>query len=221
MKSDLWSIALQELRLQMTTATYNTWLVDTAVVEQSDDELVVAVRNAYAADWLQHRLIDTITRIVASIAGHAIPVRFIVAGGENVRAQTSDAPAAPLELAAPPALPMFPGFEPVRSNFTQVPRQFFEIVLRAESPVVTAFVAAVVDQTHGVITNYHTGERREWWEASYPEIGRVAGIRSLASVGKAISTSRANGYVIRAEGARDFRYRLRRFGEPVDDPIKK
>lgn len=215
MTSDLWSITLPELRLQMTTATFDTWLRGSHQVSLDGDELVISVINDYAADWLQHRLYDVIHRTVTAVSGgHDYKITFRV---EDVRARTSDQPdGAPLALTPPPAPPVFPGFEPIRANFTQVPRQFFEIVLRSEPPVVTAFVAAVVDQTHGVIINYHTGERREWWEASHEEIGRVAGIKSKASVIKAVAASRANGYVIHGDGHGSFRYRLRRIGEPVD-----
>ncbi|MBE2200502.1 MAG: hypothetical protein IAE79_17940 [Anaerolinea sp.] len=215
MNTDIWHDVLHDLRLQMTSATFDTWLANSHLVEHSDGRLVVAVRNAYAVDWLQYRLYDVVNRVVTAVTGQTHEIVFQVDKVED------SAPADDLTLRHPPAAPVFPGFEPIRSNFTQMPRQFFEVVLRSESPVVTAFVAAVVDQTYGVIINYHTGERREWWEASYPEIGRVCGLNSMASVGKALKTSRANGYVVRSDGTREFRYRLRRIGEPLDDPIKK
>ena len=98
---------------------------------------------------------------------------------------------------------------------------FFEVVVPVGPSVVVLFVATVIHQTIGWIVNYRTGERREWWEASYSEIGRVAGIKSRASVAKAIRLSRGMGYVIRREGPSHFLYRLREVGEAVDVPEKK
>lgn len=210
--TDIWQDSLQELRLQMTTATFNTWLADSRLVHADDADLVISVRNAYAADWLQHRLIDVVERIVTAVAGRKYNITFQVAGAPG----GDPAETLALESEAAAIFPIFPGFEPIRANFTQMPRQFFEIVQRSEVPVVSSFVASVVDQTYGVIVNYHTSERREWWEASYPEIGRVTGIKSKASVIKAVKISRKNGYVIRQKGTVNYRYRLRRIGEPVD-----
>lgn len=206
--ADIWHEILHDLRLQMTSATFDTWLANSHLIEHGDGRLVVAVRNAYAVDWLQHRLYDVVHRVVTAVTGQTHEIVFQV--------DIVSAPADSLALRHPPAAPAFPGFEPIRSNFTQMPRQFFEIVLRSEPPVVTAFVAAVVDQTYGIIVNFHTGERREWWEASYPEIGRVCGIKSKASLIKATAMARKNGYILRGHGSNDYRYRLRRIGEPVD-----
>lgn len=207
--TDIWAETLRDLRHHMTTATFDTWLANSRLVDHGSGRMVVAVRNAYAVDWLQHRLYDVVSRVVTAVTGQSYEIVFRVdeiavdTGAETLTLQN-------------PTPPEFPGFEPIRSNFTQMPRQFFEVVLRAEPPVVTAFVAAVIDQTHGVIINYHTGERREWWEASYPEIGRVCGIKSKASVIKAVGTGRRNGYIVRGHGATDYRYRLRRISEPID-----
>lgn len=205
---DLWAAALIELRLQTTTATFNTWFVGSQQVSADGRELVVAVRNSYAVDWLQHRMYDVVKRSVTAVAGKEYDVVFVE--------QRAPAEIVELELVSPPSPPVFPGFEPIRSNFTQVPRQFFEVVIRSEPSVVTAFVAAVIDQTYGVIVNYHTSERREWWTASYAEIGLACGIRSRASVTKAVMLARKNGYVIRNMMGANCRYRLRRIGEKVD-----
>ena len=91
--------------------------------------------------------------------------------------------------------------------------------MRTDTPSVQSLVAAVIDQTIGVIVNRNTGERREWWEASYPQICRVTGIKSVASVGKAGRIARANGYIVRGQGISNYKYRHRRIGEPVDNPV--
>ncbi|MDX1614035.1 MAG: chromosomal replication initiator protein DnaA [Candidatus Promineifilaceae bacterium] len=73
-----WKATLGELELQMTKATFNTWLKDARLIACDDSEYVVGVRNDYARDWLENRLADTIVRTLTAITGHPVEVRFIV-----------------------------------------------------------------------------------------------------------------------------------------------
>jgi len=73
----LWARTLDELQLQMTRATFDTWLRGSRVVEASDGRLTIAVRHAFAVDWLQHRLLSTIRRTVARHAGAEMEIVFV------------------------------------------------------------------------------------------------------------------------------------------------
>ena len=55
-----WKAALGELEMQMTRATFNTWLKDAHLLRVEDESYVIGVRNDYARDWLSNRLNDTI-----------------------------------------------------------------------------------------------------------------------------------------------------------------
>jgi len=72
----LWQAALGELQLQMTRATFDTWLRGSRVVAYEDDTLTLHVRHAYAVDWLQNRLLPTIKRVLQRLAGHDMKVVF-------------------------------------------------------------------------------------------------------------------------------------------------
>lgn len=74
----LWAQALAELELQMTRATFDTWLRGSRAVDGAPDEIVVAVEHAYALDWLNHRLMPVIQRTVDRVAGRQMAVRFEV-----------------------------------------------------------------------------------------------------------------------------------------------
>ncbi len=79
MNSELaWKATLGELELQMTKATFNTWLKDARLVSSEKDEYVVGVRNDYAKDWLESRLSDAITRTLSTITGKSVGVSFVV-----------------------------------------------------------------------------------------------------------------------------------------------
>jgi hypothetical protein len=220
----LWSEILGELSLAMTSATFDTWVAgsDLLTYDRENGRMVIGVGSSYAVDWLQYRLYDVVQRTAVRVAGRKVELEFtlrpsVADEAENAPSETAVG-SAPSEAEAGLSAeePPFIGFQPYRSDFTQVPKQFFEVVMRREKPTVQAFILAVIDQTVGVITNYHTGERREWWEASRPEIGRAAGINSLTSVSRAARRARAGGYVIRRPGRANHKYRHRRLGEPVD-----
>ena len=73
----LWATALGELQLQMTRATFDTWLRGSHVVEAGDGSLTVRVRHACAADWLQSRLLPVIQRTVARHTGGDVQITFV------------------------------------------------------------------------------------------------------------------------------------------------
>ena len=76
----VWAATLSELRLQMTKATFQTHLEDAQFITTEGSTYIIQVRNAYAADWLQNRLQDTIVRTLSAIAGAETAVCFIVDG---------------------------------------------------------------------------------------------------------------------------------------------
>ena len=73
-----WKATLGELELQMTRATFNTWLKDAHLVDCEDDTYVIAVRNDYAKDWLENRLRDTVVRTLSAVIRRRMQIRFIV-----------------------------------------------------------------------------------------------------------------------------------------------
>jgi chromosomal replication initiator protein len=72
----IWQAALGELQLQMTRATFDTWLRGSHVIAYEADTFFVYVRHAYAVDWLQNRLLPVITRTLRRHAGPKAEVEF-------------------------------------------------------------------------------------------------------------------------------------------------
>ncbi len=79
----LWQAALEELQLQMTRETFNTWIKPTDAVSFEDDTLIVGVENGYVKEWLSNRLLGTVQRTVASIVGRTVGVKFEVRAGHR------------------------------------------------------------------------------------------------------------------------------------------
>ena len=73
-----WKATLGELELQMTRATFNTWLKDAQLMRSEDSHFVIGVRNDYARDWLENRLQDTILRTLNAITGSKNQISFEV-----------------------------------------------------------------------------------------------------------------------------------------------
>ena len=82
-----WKATLGELELQMTRATFNTWLKDTRLLAYEDGDFVIGVRNDYAKDWLENRLRETILRTLSEIAGDWVNIRFVVWSDELIAPQ--------------------------------------------------------------------------------------------------------------------------------------
>ena len=75
----VWQTVLGELQLQLTKATFDTWLKDTVGIASEDGAFVVGVRNAYAKDWLENRLYAHVARTLSRILNRTVEVRFVVA----------------------------------------------------------------------------------------------------------------------------------------------
>ncbi len=104
----IWKSVLGQLQLQMTRATYNTWVKDTHIISQNEQTMVIGTKSAYAKDWLENRLFTTISRTVTNIVGHSIDIQFIVAANGDMSKSAS-----PLTIpteAKPTALPPIKGY---------------------------------------------------------------------------------------------------------------
>jgi hypothetical protein len=75
-----WAQLLAEIRLQMTRATFDTWLGGTEVAGVHEDVISVLVRDSYAVEWLQARWKQPIERTLSAIAGRPLAVRFLGPG---------------------------------------------------------------------------------------------------------------------------------------------
>jgi hypothetical protein len=82
-----WKSVLEQLQLDMPRASFDTWVRDTQALSSTDGVLTVAVRNAYARDWLESRLVDTVNGI---LSGDNLRVHFVVAQDDSVSVETID-----------------------------------------------------------------------------------------------------------------------------------
>jgi hypothetical protein len=76
----IWQAALGELQLELTRATFETWLRNSRLVTCEDGVFVIGVANTYARDWLESRLRSVVERVLARLTGQPAQVRFVVEG---------------------------------------------------------------------------------------------------------------------------------------------
>ena len=74
----IWTRSLEDLKLQMTNATFDTWLRGSEVLEAGGGCLTIRVRHPHAVDWLQNRLLPVIERTVARHMDGEVKINFVV-----------------------------------------------------------------------------------------------------------------------------------------------
>ena len=73
-----WQMALDQLRLDMQKASFDTWVRDTSFVSYEDGVFIIGTPNAYGREWLASRLTSTVTRMLTGILNQQVEVQFIV-----------------------------------------------------------------------------------------------------------------------------------------------
>lgn len=76
----LWQASLDQLQLQMTKQTFNTWLKQTSVLSYRDDQFLISTKTTHAKDWLENRLVNVVERTLSEVVGKPTRVRFAVQG---------------------------------------------------------------------------------------------------------------------------------------------
>lgn len=75
---EIWHAALGELQLQMTKATFDTWVRPTRAIAYEDGAMIIGVHSPYAKEWLENRLDTTVRRTVTGIVGRSTEIRYVV-----------------------------------------------------------------------------------------------------------------------------------------------
>jgi chromosomal replication initiator protein len=73
-----WRATLGELQLEMTRSTYETWVKDARYLACEEGLFFVSVPTAYAKDWLENRLKQTIKRTLERVMDQSLELRFVV-----------------------------------------------------------------------------------------------------------------------------------------------
>ena len=76
----VWQQTLDVVRGELNTPTFKTWFEQTSPVSIADHEMVVAVQNDFARDWMETRYAGLLASALAQVTGAPMTVRFSVTG---------------------------------------------------------------------------------------------------------------------------------------------
>lgn len=80
----VWEATLNQLQLQMTHGTFDSWLKGTYLLSAANGTWQIAVKSTYAQDWLENRLRKTIQRTLDKVAEKPVQLQFVVLPEESV-----------------------------------------------------------------------------------------------------------------------------------------
>jgi hypothetical protein len=73
-----WQMALEQLRMDMSKASFDTWLRDTRFISFEDGIFIVGTSNEYGREWLSSRITSTVTRQLTGILDQQVEVQFVI-----------------------------------------------------------------------------------------------------------------------------------------------
>jgi len=117
---EIWHATLGELQLQMTKATFDTWVRPTYAIRYDNGSMVVGVHSPYAKEWLENRLSTTIHRTLTGILGRSAEVHYVVKDQKMSRENNDSASNAPPPLLSQASAPEP---EPPKREEISAPRQ--------------------------------------------------------------------------------------------------
>ena len=108
-----WHSVLAQLQMEMPRASYDTWVRDTHPIAYDNGMITVGVRNAYARDWLESRLANTVSRLLIGILNSNVSVNFVVSQADETDSHTdSESAVPPIEITTPEPKPRHANLNP-------------------------------------------------------------------------------------------------------------
>jgi len=95
----VWQATLGELELALQRPVFENWLKDARFAAYEDGVYVIAVKSAFAQEWLNQRLKGMIKRRLERLSGRSVDVNFVVRP-EQVKSDATSMPESPLLSAA-------------------------------------------------------------------------------------------------------------------------
>ncbi|HPS42810.1 MAG TPA: chromosomal replication initiator protein DnaA [Anaerolineaceae bacterium] len=73
-----WQAAIGQLQMEMSKASYDTWVRPAELLNVTDNVFTIGVQNAYACDWLKSRLTATVNRLLSGLMESPQQVNFVI-----------------------------------------------------------------------------------------------------------------------------------------------
>ena len=137
-----WQAAVGQLQMEMSKASFETWVRSTEVLKYEDGTFTIGVQNAYARDWLEKRLTSSICRILSGLMEGPQKVEFVVYHKEydEQPAAETEAPKAQITFSTPINITPPAGSTAMNSRYT-----FDNFVVGASNRLAHAACMAVAE----------------------------------------------------------------------------
>lgn len=204
--NDLWQKTKNELQLQMTQATFETWLRRTTG-QVKGNTLTVTVTNKHAKEWLEARLLPTIHRTVTRLAGRPtdqpLDITFRVQtehpapGGGSGPAQTPEPTPGSIDTETPFEIELV-SFDPRDMGHVQTGNYEWRfwcpyMTIRAKELGATAYTGLVAFAAWNILRSY---------PASWAGSGHWPAIQTLAHTCAASNRAKILGRAARTDRSR-------------------
>lgn len=77
---DIWEKTLAILEKELNQVSYQTWLKATKPISLTEDEVLIAVPNEFAKNWLNSRYYDLVKETIDAITQKNLEIQFIIPG---------------------------------------------------------------------------------------------------------------------------------------------
>ena len=74
----IWQNTLSQLQNEMSKASFNTWVKNAELLDESNGTFRIGVKNAYARDYLHERLGAKVAGLLSGFAAEPTSVEFVV-----------------------------------------------------------------------------------------------------------------------------------------------
>ena len=150
--TEVWERVLDDLQIQVTRPTFETWLKQTAGVAVSDDAFVVGAPNAFVAEMLEQRMSSLIAQAVERQVKRRLDVRIEVGNGTAPAAHSGNgAGGAHSQQDSPPPEPIPTAARGRRARLN--PRYTFESFIVGKSNELAHGAARAVADRPGLVYN--------------------------------------------------------------------
>jgi chromosomal replication initiator protein len=75
---EAWQSVLGEIELNIGRGSYLTWLKTARLVTYEDGQFVIGVANGYVKEWMEHRKLNDVKKLLSERMGRGIDVSFVV-----------------------------------------------------------------------------------------------------------------------------------------------
>ncbi|HEY3291848.1 MAG TPA: chromosomal replication initiator protein DnaA [Anaerolineae bacterium] len=121
---EAWQSAIGEIEINFGRGTFSTWLKQARLVTYEDGQFIVGVSNGYVKEWMEHRMVGQLKKVLGERMGRGVDVSFTLLT-QTLFAQNEPQTEMLMKTNTPVA-PQLPAHE-VNADQAQVPQLVREI----------------------------------------------------------------------------------------------